>query len=130
MLQILSILFFVRLKIVKDLKKKNRHVSISENKENMKNWCVKDFKVCFKSNGFVLSGNSHVLRNRCVLLHRLVENNMEHCMTLKMKELKEMCNSMSVDISSRDLMVKDVSDVLLNVADDAEEDILLLSLET
>ena len=76
--------------MVKYLKKKKRHASVSKNKEKTENCCVKDCEACSKSHVIVLSRNAHVLRIRCVLLHRLVENNMEHLMKLKMKELKEM----------------------------------------
>ena len=78
------------LNMVKDQKEKNRCTNVSKNKDKMENWCGKDCKACLKSNSVVLSGNIYVLRNRSILLHSLVENNMKHLMTLKMKELKEM----------------------------------------
>ena len=117
-------------KMVKYLKKNDRHVNFSENKEKMEIWCVKYWKACLKSHEVILSGCFHVLRKRCVLSHMLVQYNIEHLIKLKMKELKEMWDSTSVEISSRDNMEKYVSNVLLNVAEDSKEDIMFLSLET
>ena len=46
------------------------------------------------------------------------------------KSLKEVCVSISVEISSRDNMVNDISNVLLNVVEDDVEDIMLLSFDS
>ena len=109
--------------MVKDNKNKNRYVEVSENCSG------KDCKSCLKSNGVVLSVNDHVPRSRCILLHMLVDTNIEHLMTLKMNELKDICVSTSVETSSRDRMVNEISNTMLDVVEDAEENTLLLALD-
>ena len=74
--------------MVKMMKQKNSYQyskGNSSNKEGMSNWIVNDCKAFVRSHKGLLIGNAKVLRDRCSMLSKLIENNMQYLISLSVR---------------------------------------------
>ena len=117
------------LKIVKELKKKNRCTNESKDKNDdtdMSTWTCDYCKQFLKRHGAAQQGNKAELKERCVLLKHLIANGLENLFALSKTELKSMCADLKFPILnvSKDDMIKNVSDSMQNNSGDTTSDIL------
>ena len=98
------------------------------NKEKGKNdygeastWTAQFCKDILKSHGAAQQGNKKELSDRCVLLKHLIANGLENMMSTSKTELKSMSAALSLPCRhgvSKDDMIKNVSNVMLDVHGD------------
>ena len=117
----------ITLKMVKDLKAKDRYVKSSNNNlqdKEMSSWKIADCKSYLKSNNLASTGNLAVLKTRCYLMEDLSNADMAYLMTLPIKDLKSMCTSFDIECGTRDKMVRSVSDVLMSLHEGIDQNIV------
>ena len=94
---------------------------------NISNWGANKCKLFLKDHKALKTGNIQILRQRCVLLQKLIEHDLQRVMSLAMNELRGMCVKLSVQQGNKDEMTRRVSSVLLN-EDNPDVDCVLLML--
>ena len=80
----------------------------------MNNWIDNKCKQFLKDHKALQTGNVKYLRERCMLLEKLIKKDMHRVMSLTMNELRRACVELSVQEGNKDDMIKRVSSVLLN----------------
>ena len=68
---------------------------------------LKDYKV-------LKTGNIKDLRERCMLLEKLIKQDLQRVISLTMNKLRHMCIELIVEEGNKDDMIKQVSSILLN----------------
>ena len=120
------------LKLVKEMKKKNKCANSSQGKnkeDDISTWTCEYCKSFLKLHKASLQGNKKELIDRCVLLKFLIENNLEHMISLSKMELKSMSSALTLPFGegiTKDDMIRNVSDVLLGIFGDMSNGVLTL----
>lgn len=117
----------ITMKMVKDQKTKNRYVS--ENKctnvsTDVSTWTCNYCKTFLKSYNAIQQGNVNVLRNRCYLLQKLISNNLQWIICLSMAELKQMSTRFSSPLGTKDEMVKNIYNIMVDTFSDTSSSIV------
>ena len=114
------------------LKKKNRHVNSSKEKNNysdVSTWTCECYKSFLKSCKAVQQGNKNELIDRCELLKHLIENGLEILISLSKTELKSMSSTLSLPCTpdiSKDDIIQDFFNVMLEVCGDTSNNVLAM----
>ena len=90
----------------------------------VKNWKVKNCKTYLKSFDVVVLGNIYVFQNRCLLIKKLSKNNTESLIRKSIKDLQIMYSILNIEYGSRDNIVANTCNVLLNFKDYVEKNII------
>lgn len=81
------------MKLVKNMKKQDRHVNSLKNKNNdddMSSWACEHCQLHLKAHNAVQRGNKGELRSRCALLKKLIAHGLQNLMSFSKTELKSM----------------------------------------
>ena len=102
---------------------------ISENKcknadTDMSTWTYNYCKAFLKSYKAIQQGNVNVLRNRCYLLQKLISNNSQWIICLSMAELKQMSMRFSSPLGTKDEMVKNIYNIMVDTFSDTSSSIV------
>ena len=119
----------ISLKMVKLMKQKNSYQnSNSENgsQTDPKKWTGSECKSFLRLHNGLLSGNVKTLQDRCVLLTKLIEHDMQHLISMSTGELRKMCNDLKLILGSKDEMTKRIFSVLTNKRDSDDNQVVLL----
>ena len=103
--------------MVKMMKQKNSYQGSKANssdKESISNQAVNDCKAFLRSYKGLLTGNVKVLRDRYDVLSKLIQNNMQHLISLSIGELGKMCADLKLQDDNKDKMVENIFSALVN----------------
>ena len=117
------------MKMVKEQKRKNRYEkskNLRNDNENVYSWTVKYCQEFLKSHDAVCSGSLDVLHKRCLLLKKLILNDMEYLMSVSKRELCNLCASLNLPKGTKDEMIESVSHDMLDIMRDSTSDIVEL----
>ena len=120
------------LKMVKDLKKKERCENSSKQKnddEDASTWTCEYCKKNFKSHDAVQEGNQAKLQSRCVFLKKLISCGFENLMSMSKTDLRQMSANLTLPFGadvSKDDLIANISNVMINNHNDTIEDALAL----
>ena len=117
------------LKMVKMMKQKNSYKgskTSSSDKESISNWTINDCKAFLRSHKGLLTGNVKVLRDRCELLHKLIQKDMQHLISLSIAELRKICSDLKLQDGNKDKMVENIFSALVNEDQSDENAVALL----
>ena len=74
----------------------------------------------------LLTGNIKVLRQRCILLSKLIEHDLQNIISLSVSELRKMCNDLNIQAGTKDKMVERMFTILVNNCNSEENEVLLI----
>ena len=117
------------MKMVKELKRKNRYEKskiVKNDNENVLSWTVKYCQTFLKSHDAVCNGSLDVLHKRCLLLKKLISNDMEYLMSVSKRDLGDLCASLNLPKGTKDEMIESVSNDMLDIMRDSTSDIVEL----
>ena len=104
------------------------NISKGKNREDdVFTWTYEYCKSFLKLHKASQQGNKKELVDRCILLQFLIENSLEHMISLSKTELKSMLSALTLPFGegiSKDDMIRNVSDVLLGVFGDTSNGVL------
>ena len=86
---------------------------------------MNDCKAFVRSHKGLLIGNAKVFRDRCSMLSKLIENNMQHLIPLSVGELRKMCADLKLQDGNKDEMVGNIFSVLVNRDQSGENTVVL-----
>ena len=94
--------------------------------KNTDKWTGNDCKSFLQLHKGLLTGNIKVLRQRCILLSKLIEHDLQNIISLSVSELWKMCNDLNIQAGTKDEMVERVFAVLVNNCNSEENEVLLI----
>ena len=118
--------------MVKDLKKKERCENSLKQKndnEDASTWTCECCEKFLKSHNALQEGNLAKSQSRCVLLKKLISHGFENLMSMSKTDLRQMSANLTLPFDaniSRDDLIMNISNVMINNHNDTIEDILEL----
>ena len=107
----------LNLKLVKLLKQKDnyseRSKSPNDSTEVIRKWTIKMCKENLKLHNAPQTGNLCVLQDRCILLRKLENHNLQLLFSQSIKELSNMSKNLHLPKGTKDEMVKNISEVII-----------------
>ena len=97
--------------------------------EHVSTWTCEYRKSFLKLHKVVQEGNQAKLRNRCLLLKKLIHYGLENLITMTKSALRQMSSNLTLPFgaeASRYDLINNVSNVMIHNNDDTVEDILAL----
>ena len=89
-------------------------------------WTGNDCKSFLRLHKGLLTGNIKVLRQRCILLSKLIEHDLQNIISLSVSELRKMCNDLKIQAGTKDELVERVFSVLVNDSNSRGNEMLLI----